>query len=455
VARYNVLDCRYMLRWFLDQEKEFDADASGDLRRANDLFHEALPVMAKCKIRGIPIDFAVLDELGSEVEAEQKKQQVAMQAPCLWEYRRKYGHRWEPGSNQKQQRLFYGVLGLEPLKLTPKGRDSDNPLHCSTDAESLHYLIDQTEPDSDERALLRLCLRGAKLTKMGGCIDNLRRLADSEGRVHPSFHLHPVTSYRSSSSDPNFQNIPIHNPELARIRRAFVPRLDWLMELDFSGNEVRGLACDSQDSRLIKNIKNDVDYHRYYAALLYEMDSDEISQGQRYEGKNQFVFPEFYGSYWKTIARGNSQWRAERIEEVEEIFWQDHAGVKRWQERSRDFYERNGYVQLLTGFRVRWGKHGPLSFNQTCNIPIQGIAFHRLLAVMIKAEAEMVRRGLQSMIVGQIHDSIVSDVADDEREEVADLQRDIARASQWEWDRLVPWDVEIKIGRNLLDMEAI
>lgn len=455
VARYNVLDCRYMLRWYKDQEREFDADETGDLRRACSLFHESLPVMARCKVRGIKLDLSVLDRLERKVKAEQQREQKAMNAACLKRFRQRYGRRWKPGSNRDKQLLFYGLLGLKPTRLTNKGIDWTNPLHCSTDEESLLNLLEQVEPDGPEAALIRLCLRGSELTKLGGEIANLRRMADDNGYVHPSFHLHVAESYRSSSSDPNFQNIPVRDPEMAEVRKAFVPRLDWLMELDFSGNEVRAIACASRDERLIYNIAHDVDYHRHYAALLFAKPEEEITKQERYLGKNQFVFPQFYGSYWKSIANKNPQWPIERVRKVEEKFWRDLPGVREWQERKQEEYRRLGYVRLMTGFRVHWGKHGPLTRNQICNIPIQGPAFHRLLAVMIKVEAEMNRRGLRSMVIGQIHDSIVSDIADDELEEVIELQRTIATQPIWDWDKAVPWEVEVKVGPNLLEMEVI
>jgi DNA polymerase-1 len=264
-----------------------------------------------------------------------------------------------------------------------------------------------------------------------------------------------VSSYRSSSADPNFQNFPIRLPRLAVLRTAFVPRNDWLMEIDFSGAEVRAYAVNTQDRTLISHIRNNVDYHRHYAALLYEKPEDEITKEERYKGKNGFIFPEFYGDVADSIARSNPQWRRERIREVEKIFWGDLPFVKKWQNETWTFYKKHGFVKYLNGFVVRLGKEGMLSYNQCCNLPNQGLAFHRLLECLLKQEIAMREAGLVSTIIGQIHDSVVIDVVDGEVDRVIELAEPTIRTPVWGFDSIVPWGADIKIGRNLLAMEKV
>lgn len=66
------------------------------------------------------------------------------------------------------------------------------------------------------------------------------------GRIHPFFHLHTVITYRSSSANPNFQNLPIRNPEMGKaLRQAFIPYSDdyVIVEIDFGALEFRIAAC--------------------------------------------------------------------------------------------------------------------------------------------------------------------------------------------------------------------
>ncbi len=451
VARYNCLDARYLLKWKQDQDKQMIPD----LERAYELFHEAIPVMVSLKQRGIKVDRERLDELEKETQDSLDILTDKQGADCLTEYQKKYGKTWDSGSHQAQKRLFYGVMGLNPLKLTGKGTDTDNPDDCATDAESLKFLLNQVESDSENAKIIESCQHQAHLVKLAGYCKGYRKLMGDGDLLHPSFLLHSVSSYRSSSIDPNFQNIPVRLPLLAMLRICFIPRYNWLMELDFSGAEVRMLACESKDKRLIYNIRNNVDYHRYYAALLYQKPENEITPEERYKGKNGFTFPEFYGDYYKGIAKNNPQWTEKRIQEVEEIFWDDLADLKAWKEKLVRFYQKEGYIPYKTGFRAKYGRQGFLNHKQIGNFPSQGPSFHRLLKVLLIMEKQMRERKMESWICGQIHDSIVFDVIDAEVEDVEEMGRIIVKRSIWDWDKAVPWEAEWKIGRNLLEMEKV
>jgi len=450
VARYNVLDARYLIRLAADQDAEMDED----FERAYALFHEAIPQFALMKYRGIRVDVPQLEDLGVETTAKLVELDAAQQCQAVQTYRRKYRRKWDSGSSQDKQKLFFGMLGLKPHHLTPSGSELSNPLHCSTDADSMTHLLGQVEAGGPVAKLIEACQREAHLTKLNGYIKNFLSLT-AAGFLHPSFLLHLVSSFRSSSADPNFQNIPVRIEELAQLRRVLVPRFDLLMELDFAGAEVRGYGVHSKDAQLVQNIRDNVDFHRYYASLLYEIPEDEITKEQRYKGKNGFIFPEFYGSYWKTIARNYPEWRVEAVQAAEKELWDQMPGLKQWQLDSEKFYHKHGYLQYLTGFRVRYGKQGCLSFNQVCNMPNQGFAFHRLLRVLLDLEKEMRRRGMKSLIIGQIHDSVVIDCVKDEVPELIKIGQEIVARPAWGYDAIVPWEAEFKTGPNMLDMKEV
>lgn len=426
-----------------------------NLRDAYKLFHDAAPLFTTMRIRGIPVDRERLEALDKKVKSDLAEIKKAHTAPCVREYRRRYGKAWDSGSHQDLKRMFYGVLKLKPLKLTKEGKDKKNPLHCSSDSESLKHLLKQVA-DGPEHVLIESCTTRSGLVKLQGYVEGWTRLVDRNWVLHPHFHLHTVLSYRSSSSDPNFQNIPVRNPKMAVLRRCLVPRNDWLGEMDFSGNEVRGYAVSTGDKTLIQHMIDKVDFHRKYAAYLYYGDTmEDVTSDERYDGKSGFVFPEFYGSYWKSIAHKHPQWPEKRVKKAEDMLWKDMPRVRQWQQDSEEFYLEHGYLDYLTGFRVHYGKEGPLTYNEICNLPNQGWAFHRMLAVLMKVEAEMRRRKMVTWIVGQIHDSIVYDIVDDEVDDVIELSEELAAESVWDFDKVVPWEAEFKIGRNMLDMVKV
>jgi len=451
VARYCALDVRYGLQWYYDQEREMD----DDLQRAYALFHRTIPLFTRMSLRGMKVDIDKLDEIEAGVKTELAVLRPDANLECLESYRAKYGTEWQSTSSKARQRLFFDVLGLTPLKTTASGTDLSKSMHCSTDAETVTSLIKQLPDGSPEQTLLKAIKDKAHLDKLKGYVSGVRGLID-QGAIHPAFLLHVVTSYRSSSSDPNFQNFPIRVPRMAVLRKAFVPSYDWLLEMDFSGAEVRGYAINTGDKTLISHIRNNVDYHKHYAALLYEVPEEEINKEMRYKGKNGFVFPEFYGDVADNIARINPQWKKVRIREVESIFWNDLSDVKKWQNDTWELYRKNGYIQYLTGFRARMSKKGGLlSYNACCNFPNQGLAFHRLLECLLKLEAGMRAAKMKSQIIGQIHDSIVIDVVNEELDDLLAMADPIIKEPVWGFDGVVPWEAEAKIGKNFLEMHVI
>jgi len=451
VAKYGALDARYGFRIFEDQNKEMDPE----LERAYDLFHEAIPLFVDMKERGIQVDEDILFKLDEQTKALRARAKKIHSSPWLKKYKKRYGKDWDKGSPQAKQRLFYGIMGLEPTKLTAGGESFDVPEDCSTDAESMKNLLAQVDADSEEAVLIQMCLDNSSLTKLGGYIKNIKQLSRHDGFLHPSFCLHNVSSYRSSSNSPNFQNFPIRKPQLAVLRTCLVPRYDHLVEVDFKGNEVCGIGAASLDENLIIDIRDKVDFHRHFAARLYGIEEEEVTKEERYYGKNEFVFPEFYGSYYGSIAKHRPEWEEKRVQLVEKELWDRYGDVKIWQEDNQEFYERHGYVQYLTGFKCRFSRIGLMSFNNVCNSPIQGIAFHRLLKVLIELDKAMKKEKFESLLIGQIHDSIVADVIEDELDDFMDLAEEIAGTPQWDWDAVIPWTVEIKIGPNLLELSEV
>jgi DNA polymerase-1 len=295
----------------------------------------------------------------------------------------------------------------------------------------------------------------------------------TDGYLHPFFNLHTASTFRSSSNSPNFQNFPIRDPWAAKaIRRAFIPRKGHrLVETDYGGIEVRVAACYHQDPRMLRYLETGYDMHREMAAECYCCDIAEVTKQMRYSAKNRFVFPEFYGSYYAQVApelwnaitelnlklesggdlrahlkkRGISDYEAyeDHIRQTERDFW--HKKFKQytqWKEDWLEAYYRAGYFVSKTGFRCG----GWMKRNEVINYPIQGSAFHCLLWSFIELQKAMEKRKMRSVIVGQIHDSILADVHVDEFDEYVELNHRISTErlrGAWKWI-ILPLEVEVE-----------
>ena len=259
---------------------------------------------------------------------------------------------------------------------------------------------------------------------------------DSNGFLHPTFSLFSVTSFRTSSNRPNSQNFPNRDPVLAGVvRRCFIPRTPdrHLVEIDYSGAEVRANASINHDPTLLDSINHGIDFHKSIAAMAYKLPKEEITKQLRQSVKGAYTFAAFYGSFWAAIAEGlwdgieygslalkdgkplkqhlaqqgitqlgNSEnplpgTYYEHIRQTDEWFWNKKFKVyAAWKNKVWKQYLEDGYVDLPTGFRCA----GIFTKNMVTNFSAQGAAAHCLLWSFVKLDQALQKRGLPSIHVG-------------------------------------------------------
>lgn len=153
-----------------------------------------------------------------------------------------------------------------------------------------------------------------------------------------------------------------------------------LLEVDYSGTELAGIAMLSGDPKLTRQIREGIDIHRRWAARIYQKPEDQIDKAtERYKAKNGFDFPSIYGSTAENVARTFSEISKDHIIRTQQQFWEEYRYVKEWQSKVMRDYLENGYVEAPNG----WRRIGPLSVNQLHNNTNQGISFHILLRSLI------------------------------------------------------------------------
>jgi len=210
------------------------------------------------------------------------------------------------------------------------------------------------------------------------------------------------------------------------------------------------------------------------AEKCFKLTEEQVSKEARFYAKNQFVFPLFYGSYWKKIAPnlwdiidsvktkdgktlrehltdcglGDYSSFEMHISEMEYHFWNEmFPEYYKWRKDWWESYLRKGYFDLLSGFR-QWGV---FSRNDVINYPIQGSAFHCLLWSLIRL-VKWCRKYLKGRggIVGQIHDSILADVPLEYKDLYIEKAIEIMTkeiVKKWKWI-IVPLDVEVEVSES-------
>ena len=438
---------------------------------AYNLFHEGTLVLSKAEQAGIRIDMEycknMRKQLGKQIE-EKEKEFYSTKFYKEWNRRSKTPPNIYSG--QQLGKHLYKNLKLKPPHTTQSGGGA-------TDEEALNQL---RIPE------LQLITEAKKLKKIRDTyLESFMREAIN-GFIHPSFNLNLVRTYRSSSQDPNFQNIPKRDKQAKKIVRdaLYARKGNLLMEIDFSSIEVRIAACYHQDPTMLAYLRDpSSDMHGDMAEKIFKVKMDTSVPELaflRSATKNGFVFPQFYGDYygnnaislakqwckipsgkWKggkgvdmpggikitdhLIANGISGMNAftDHLKAIENHFWKDRFPVyAKWKEELWESYQKTGIIRSLTGFTYS----GIMLRNEAINFPVQGSAFHCLLWSMIRINKIFREKGLKSCIIGQIHDAIVFDVVPKEKEKIIKIARKVMTkelTKHYSWIN-VPIDVEIE-----------
>jgi uracil-DNA glycosylase family 4 len=285
---------------------------------------------------------------------------------------------FNPNSPQDLKYLLFDRLGYTSNKTTKKGNPSVNE----------EALLEFDIP------LTRGILEQRRWEKALGTYIHQFEIEVVDGQIHSSFSTGTVKSFRSSSYGPPLQNVPTRDEEVkSAVRGLLVPRTgNKFIGYDYKSIEVMVAALYTQDRNLLKYVRDlTTDMHRDLAMDLFILSKPEdVKKMWRYWAKNRFVFPEFYGSYyrncapdlWKDIEsdpelrqhlRDNNisvyQQFEDHVRDVEDDFWNVRFyEYNEWKKRRLAQFHKDGYVDSLTGFRY-WA---PMSDREALNYGIQG-----------------------------------------------------------------------------------
>lgn len=430
-------------------------------KEAYKLLHDGCLALTRAEQFGMRIDVDYCKEqMGLMTERVEAALSAFRKTKMGRHWRHRYGTKFNVNSDAQLRVLLFDRGGVEPTKFTEHGAPS-------VDFETLSALA------RDDVDLILDVRRYSKIrdTYLSGF---LREQVD--GVLHPFFQLHTARTYRSSSRSINFQNIPKRDEKAKLItRRAIRPRPGHqFIEVDYSGAEVRVSACYHKDPKMLQYINDSsTDMHRDMSIQIYKLDQFDKSTGDkmlRQGAKNGFVFPQFYGDYYKGCVPNLLKWARgvtlstgvpieehfqakgigttalfmKHVQRVEKDFWGNRFRIyQQWKDDMLAEYHQTGFFDMLTGFRCR----GVYRKNEVNNYPIQGAAFHCLLWAFIEVDRVLAVEGWKSKLVGQIHDAMVLDVYPPELPELEErikqiMCEEIRTAFPW---LIVPMEVDVTV----------
>ena len=260
--------------------------------------------------------------------------------------------------------------------------------------------------------------------------DGLTSYVASDGRIHTRFNQTITATGRLSSTEPNLQNIPMKTEMGKKIRKAFIPAEGMrFTDADYSQIELRILAHMSGDRELIDAYKENKDIHRITASKVFHTPFEEVTPLQRRNAK-AVNFGIVYGISSFGLSQGLSISRKEASEYIEAYF-KTYPRIKAFLDKLVLDAKENGYAVTMYGRRRPIPELGSSNFMQrsfgervAMNSPIQGTAADIIKIAMIRVWEALIRAGMQSRLILQIHDELLIENVPGEEKKVRKLLED-------------------------------
>jgi DNA polymerase-1 len=389
-----------------------------------------MEVLAEMERVGVKIDAALLKsiskKLGTDITAIERS---------IYELA---GEEFNINSPKQLSEILFTKLKLMPVKRTKTG--------FSTNVDVLEELA-SVHPLPSE------ILKYRTLSKLKSTyVDALPAMINPKtGRLHTSFNQTVTATGRLSSSDPNLQNIPIRTEAGREIRQAFIAEKGaTLLSADYSQIELRILAHISNDPALIQTFQQDEDVHTRTASEIFGLPPDEITPEMRRKAK-AVNFGIVYGISSFGLAQDIGVSNAEAKRYIDNYFAR-YPGVRAFIDRTIEDAKIQGYVTTLFSRRrfipeLASSTVSVRNFGErmAVNTPIQGSAADLIKLAMIHIHTRLVRQGLRSNMIIQVHDELVFEVPDNEVDVMKELvKEEMERALTLS----VPIKVDMGVGKN-------
>jgi DNA polymerase-1 len=393
------------------------------------------PVLARMEHAGIRVDLPYLKEMSARMDRDLRALEEKIWAES--------GEQFNVNSPVK-----LGQILFEKMKY-PVGRKTAKTRVSSTGVEVLTELAEQGFP------IARLVIEYREISKLKGTyVDALPLLADSDSRVHSSFHQTVAATGRLSSSDPNLQNIPIRTAAGREIRRAFVaPPGGKLVIADYSQIELRILAHLSNDAALIAAFERGDDIHRATASKIFGVAPELVSTEMRFAAK-RINFALLYGMAAFTLGKDLGVSTAEAKSYIESYFAQFPGvrgtldGILEEARRTKEVRTIFGRVRPIPDIHASNGMVRGNAERMALNAPFQGSAADIIKIAMVRLDRALADGGFETRMLLQVHDELVLEAPEREVEEVSALVRQLMEGAA---QLRVHLAVDVGAGENWLN----
>lgn len=383
--RYNAKDAAVTMEIMENHDIELDKQGN---RNAYEKMIKLLNPMIFMQVQGIKANLTKLKQTKIEVDAQVDQLQLELNTLC--------GKELNVASSKQCQVYFYVELGIKPYMSKGVVTTDDKAMQRIARAKAAGW-------------------REAQLVKQ---IRELRKLSstyldikfDSDNRLRCSYNVVGTSTGRQSSSQTifgtgaNFQNIPPDVREFLEADEGYI-----LVECDKVQAEWIGVAYISGDANMIEVVEKKLDAHKRTASLMYDVAYNEVSKDQRSRGKtcnHSLNYDMGFKSY--AIYYGIQETEAKNLVR---LYHAAYPGIRLWHERVRQQLSTNRTLTNCFGrvrrFMDRWGDDlfkAAYAFNPQSSI----VEIVNDAIIDIYYDTSETMKPLQ--MIGQIHDSILSQV---------------------------------------------
>jgi DNA polymerase-1 len=279
------------------------------------------------------------------------------------------------------------------------------------------------------------------------------RASESGGKIYCRINIGGTATGRTSSSEPNMQNITREGVEgIPGIRNLFLPSPgNVIVSADYSQAELRTCAKLSGDKGLI-SIYTDSSrsLHRERAAAFY---GEGYTKEQYVKSKNI----NFGVTYWQS-AESFAQMYHMPVQEAKEYvasWWRQFPQLYAWTKEVAKRTLKEGYVQSPFGHKRRIHLITEENFGDLQREAINFLPQNIAAWLTITSLVDLVDSGVR--VLGTVHDNIFAECPSDEVDGTAREMKQVMEGQaikQLGWDDM-PFLVDISVGPNWGQVEEI
>ncbi len=388
------------------------------------------PILADMEFTGVLVDKETLKQMGEDIQIklELVTRDIYNMAGCEFNI----------SSPLQLSEILFEKLGL------PHGKKKTNGY--STAADVLHKI-------RDKHPIVDKVLEYRGLAKLYSTyIEGLTNYI-IDGKIHTIYTQNLTRTGRLSSIEPNLQNIPVRDEFGKSIRKAFVPKNDYILSADYSQIELRILAHIADVPALEKAFNEGMDIHAKTASDIFEVKPELVTSEMRRVAK-AVNFGIIYGISGFGLGE-NLDIKASDAKKFIDTYLETYPGIQEYMDNTINMAKEQGFVRTLFNRKrnIPELKNPIYMIRQSgeriaLNTPIQGTSADIIKLAMIKVYERFKQEKIQSKMILQVHDELIFDVMKEELDKVTKIVTDVMENV---YKLEVPLKVDINYGKNWFD----